>query len=400
MRTPVLLVAGQGARTEVVDLLVRTPGTIAVGYATDGHVVLRNVTGMRDEKRLISQWPIELAGGCVTCTIRNDLLILLRRLHRRDDVTRIVVELMDWIDPESICTAINELPVVVGPGYIDGPASRDVVINAVITTIDTSVWLAQALGDDDLDGARTVAQVSVGQAAFADVLVLTEAEPNTLAVLRRLTPRARITVGLGQVDTALANLDPQARRGFSDDPHDSLLAGQPPLRPAGEVTLLEFNARRPFHPDRLHQAIDDLLDGVVRVRGRAWLASQPDAVVWIESAGGGLGVGNAGRWLAAMTEHERAYADPERIALAASQWDDRFGDRHIALTALVCGAAPEVITGALNRALLTDAELADPDTWADYPDPFGDWHEDPCADLPEGVSVTDEHHGTENGETL
>ncbi len=31
-----------------------------------------------------------------------------------------------------------------------------------------------------------------------------------------------------------------------------------------------------------------------------------------------------------------------------------------------------------------------------YPDPFGDWHEDPCADLPEGVSVTDEH-GTENG---
>ncbi len=213
MRTPVLLVAGQGARTEVVDLLLRTPGTLAVGYGTDGHVVLRNVTEMRDEKMLISQWPIELAGGCVTCTIRNDLLILLRRLHRREDVQRIVVELMDWIDPEPICTAINELPVVVGPGYIDGPAGRDVVISGVLTTVDAGRWLSQALGDDELDGVRTVAQVSVGQAAFADVLVLSEPHPTTLAVLRRLAPRSRITVGLDNVETALANLDPQARRG-------------------------------------------------------------------------------------------------------------------------------------------------------------------------------------------
>ncbi|MGN7778354.1 ribosome hibernation factor-recruiting GTPase MRF [Mycolicibacterium sp. 22603] len=391
MRTPVLLVAGQGARTELVDLLIRRPGTLAVGYATDGHVVIRSATEMRGQRRIISQWPIELAGGCVTCTIRNDLLILLRRLHRREEVTRIVVELMDWIDPEPICTAINEVPVVVGPGYIDGPASRDVVISAVLTTLDCSCWLTQALGDDDLDGSRTVAQVVVGQAAFADVLVLTEPESTTCAVLRRLAPRSRITVGMDHVETALANLDPQARRGFGDDPHDSLLAGQPPLQPAGEVALLEFNARRPFHPDRLHQAIDDLLDGVIRVRGRAWLASQPDAVVWIESAGGGLGVGDAGRWLAAMTESERAYVDPERIALAAPGWDEQFGDRHIALTALVCGAPPEVITGALNRALLTDAEMADPTSWAAYPDPFGDWHTDPCAELTDEVSVTDEH---------
>lgn len=399
MRTPVLLVAGQGARTDVVDLLIQAAGTIAVGYGTDGHVVVRRVTGMRDGKTIISEWPIELAGGCVTCTIRNDLLILLRRLHRRDDVQRIVVELMDWIDPEPICTAINEVPVVVGPGYIDGPASRDVVIAAVVTAIDTTEWLTQALGDDDLDGSRTVAQVAVGQAAFADVLVLNAPDATTLAVLRRLTPRARITVGLHHVETAVANLDPLARRGFSDDPHDSLLAGQPPLQPAGEVALLEFNARRPFHPDRLHQAIDDLLDGVVRVRGRAWLASQGDAVVWIESAGGGLGVGSAGTWLAAMSDSERAYADPERIALAGSLWHPDFGDRHIALTALVCGAVPEVITGALNRALLTDEEMAHPDQWAHYPDPFGDWHEDPCADLPDGVSVADDH-GNENGETL
>lgn len=391
MRTPVVLVAGQGAKTDVVDLMIRTPGTGVISYTVDGHVIVRQVSGMRDTKLVITQWPLEITGGCVTCTVRNDLLILLRQMHRRSDVHRIVVQLMDWVDPEPICVAINDMPVQLGPGYVDGPAGRDVEIEAVVTCVDTGTWLSQAVGDDELDASRTVAQVVVGQAAFADVLVLTEPDRATLAVLRRLAPRARMTVGLQHVTTALAHLDGQARRGRSDDPHGPLLAGQPPLQPDGEVVLLEFNARRPFHPERLHEAIDDLLDGVVQVRGRAWLAGQPDTVVWIESAGGGLGVGNVGSWLAAMSETDRAYVDPERTAIAASQWDDRFGDRHISLTALVCGAAPDTVTAALTRALLTDDELDSPADWAGYADPFGDWHEDPCADLQDGLTAADEH---------
>jgi G3E family GTPase len=370
----VVLVAGQGTTDDVATTLIQTPGTISVGYAIEGHVAIRQITEMRAQRRLISVWPIEVT-GCLNCAIRADLLPLLRRLHRRADVARIAVQLPTWGDPESLCNAIEHTALHLGPGYIDGPAARDVVVTAVVTGIDTGSWLADALGDDDLDDDRTVAQVVVGQAEFADVLVLTEPDAQTLAVLRRLTPRARITVGTDNVELALANLDSGARRGRSDDPHDPLLAGQPPLRPEGAVQLLEFNSRRPFHPLRLHHAIDELLDGVVRIRGRAWLASQPDAVVWIESAGAGLGVGHCGTWLADMEPGERAYVDPERIALAASIWDDRFGDRHIAMTALVCGADPDVITGALNRALLTDDELASPQDWPDYPDPFGDWHE-------------------------
>lgn len=395
MRTPVILVAGQGAATDVGDVLLHMPGTTVVGYSVDGHVVVRGVSAMRDTKLVITQSPLEITNCCVTCTIRNDLLILLRQLHRRDDVHRIVVQLMEWLAPEPICVAINDTPVHVGAGYIDGPAARDVEIQAVVTCVDTSVWLSQALGDDELDDSRTVAQVVVAQAAFADVLVLTEADRATLAVLRRLAPRARITVGLQHLTTALNHLDTHSRRGHSDDPHDSLLAGQPPLSPDGEVQLLEFNARRPFHPERLHHAIDALLDGVVRVHGRAWLASQPDTVVWIESAGGGLGVGDAGRWLAAMADRDLAYVDPERTAIAASHWDERFGDRHIALTALVCGASPDTITAALSAALLTDAELDNPQAWAGYPDPFGEWHEDPCAELAHDLA---EEHIMLNGE--
>ena len=144
-----------------------------------------------------------------------------------------------------------------------------------------------------------------------------------------------------------------------------------------------FSARRPFHPQRLHAALDLLLDGVVRTRRRLWLANRFDDVMWIESAGGGLRTSYAGRSLAAMSSSELAYADPQRRALAAADLDDRLGDRHVSLTVLVCGAEPEEIADRLRGALLSRDELSRPDEWPAYDYPFGDWHEDPCDDLSE-----------------
>ena len=398
MRTPVVLLAGHGDSKRVANALMESPGTLVVGHEYDGQVVRRWVSIMRDGKILTTELPLELSNGCVCCTTRNDLLILLRRLHRRDDVSRIVVLLAAWLEPEPICVAINEVRVRVGPGYADGPAACDVRIEAVLTTIETSNWLPRALSTDEIDDGRTVAQVVVGQAEFADLLVLSEPDPCTLAVLRRLAPLARITVGVDRVEQALGHLEPNTRRGRQRDPHEPLLRGQPPLDSAGEVTLVEFTARRPFHPQRLHAAIDVLLEGVVRTRGRAFVAHRLDDVMSIESAGGGVLVQHAGTWLAAMSPNELPYASPERRALAAINWDDRFGDRHTSLTVLVCGAQPADIESALRGALLTDEELSRPDDWPHYPDPFGEWHTDPCEDLPDAVdefTARPEHHGEE-----
>jgi G3E family GTPase len=378
MRTPVVLVCGQGDADGVAGRLMKTPGTAVIGHEFDGHVVRRWVSMLRRGELCTSEVALELTNSCVSCTTRNDLLVLLRRIHRRDDIERIVVLLAPWMEPEPICYAINHVRVRVGTGYIDGPAARDVEIHAVVDCIDADTWVAQALGDDELEDKRTVAQVVVGQAEFADVLVLTEPERTTLAVLKRLAPRSRITVGTRNLEMALQHLDPAARRGADTDPHDPLLAGQPPLTPEGEVTLVEFSAQRPFHPQRLQTTIDQMLDGVVRTRGRVWLATEPDSVVWIESAGGGLRVAKVGTWLAAMNPTELAYTAPERHAIAALHWDERHGDRHVSMTILVCGAQPAEIIDELQRALLTDDELSRPQEWSRYDDPFGDWHEDPC----------------------
>ncbi|SPM39309.1 hypothetical protein MNAB215_1491 [Mycobacterium numidiamassiliense] len=389
MRTPVVLVAGDGDSDGVTGALLRCPGTVVVEHRFDGHVVRRTTTTLRDGELTTAEDALELAHGCVACTVRYDLLVLLRKMHRWDGVERIVVHLAPLLEPEPICVAINYVDVRVGPGYPDGPAALDVAIAGVVACVDSRTWLTRALGDADLADGRTVAQVVVAQAEFADVVVLTHAEPVTLAVLRRLAPRARLTVGIDRVELALAHLEDDSRRGRSDHPHGWLLAGLPPLGADGGVRIVEFNARRPFHPGRLHAAVDLLLSGVVRARGRLWLANRTDQVMWLESAGGGMRVACAGKWLAAMTAAEAAATDQERRLFAELQWEYRFGDRHTAITVLVCGAEPADIVAALNGALLTDQELAAPDQWRHYRDPFGDWHQDPCDETPdsaEGVS--------------
>jgi G3E family GTPase len=397
MRTPVVLVAGQGGTDSIAGALLCRPRTLVVEHRFDGHVVRRTTATLRHGELSTTEEALELAHGCVACTIRNDLLVFLRKLHRRDDVERIIVHLAPWLEPEPICWAINYVRVRVGPGYADGPAARDVMIAGVVTYVGTSDWLTQALGDDELSDGRTVAQVVVGQAEFADLVVLDRPEPVTLAVLRRLAPRARITTGLDRVELALMHLESDSRRGRSDHPHGPLLAGLPPLTSDGAVRIVEFSARRPFHPERLHAAVDLLLEGVVRARGRLWLANRDDQVMWLESTGGGLRVASAGKWLAAMSATEVACVDPERRAFADLMWEYRFGDRHTSMTVLVCGANPADIVDALHSALLTDDEMACPQSWNRYDDPFGDWHEDPCYEIPDmagGFST----HRTSDGE--
>ena len=364
-----------------------------------GRVHRRLRQGDRDERTVL-----ELAHGCLSCTLREDLLPQLHLLSAPGGPRRIVLHLDPALEPEPVCWSLLHV-------LVDGaPIIDRVDLRGVVTCVDAGSWLDDAIGDVTLadrglaglpDDERTVAQVAVGQAEFADVLVHTGTADawrlaRTDAVLERLAPSAqRMFLSGLDVRVLLADLPPSARRGRPDGVHGPLLRGQPPLTRDCGVQLAVFSARRPFHPERLHEALDVLLDGVVRTRGRIWLATRPDAVLWLESAGGGLQVGHAGEWLAAGDTAAWAAADPERRALASLGWHPRFGDRAQDLAVLAYDADPADIEAALTGALLTDDEVtAGEEAWRTLPDPFGWWHADPCqppAGLAAGGSTDTEH---------
>jgi G3E family GTPase len=370
MPIPLVIVAGLARRqaAAVATRLMRAePGSVLLHHdlraIADGFVVRTQKAGERQEVA-----HLKLAHGCVSCTLREDLLPLVAELAGRSGVTQIVVHLDPTMEPEPVCWAIRDLPVEV---------------RGVVTVVDSATWLADATGDEELAESdfgvaegddRTVAQVAVGQAEFADAIVLTDSGADawtaarTTAVLQRIAPMAN-RVSFGDAVNALRGLPRGARCGQPDRWFDPLLRGEPPLEQDCGVSLTMFRDQRPFHPRRLHDAIGVLLDGVVRARGRFWLASQPDVALWFESAGGGLRIGHGGPWLATMDDWTGQC--PQRTAKAALDWHPRFGDRVQELAIVAHQALPDEITEALHAALLTGDELAEGEqAWLRYPDPL------------------------------
>ena len=408
-RTPVLLVSGlDAAAVDRTAQALVVAGTVVVHHdlrLLDDGIITRTIHAVDvDGTERTTVADLELVHGCLSCTLREDLLPLLRRLHRRSNVETIIVALDPTMEPEAVSFAVDNVIVADMPGFLDAPAGVDVRINATLTCVDEATWLDHATGDDPLaevcDGAvgddeRTLAQVAVGQVAFADALVVAGCSPaqrnawdstRMMAVLRRLAPSAPMILELSERPMTplmamrlIASIPSTSRRGRIDMPHDPLLRGTPPLEADCGVQIVEFHSERPFHPERLHDAIDTLLDGVVSSKGRLWLATQPEESLWLESAGGGLQVATGGRWLAAMDDEERSSESAERVAMAALRWDPQFGDRHSSLVILVHSADPDEICSALRRACLTDTEMAlGQQLWLAYPDPFGHFHADPC----------------------
>lgn len=67
------------------------------------------------------------------------------------------------MEPEPVCFPMTH-----------SATSRDVSLPAVVPAVDSATWLPQAVGEDQLDDGRTVAQVLVAQVEFAVVVVLTQ----------------------------------------------------------------------------------------------------------------------------------------------------------------------------------------------------------------------------------
>jgi G3E family GTPase len=140
--------------------------------------------------------------------------------------------------------------------------------------------------------------------------------------------------------------------------------------PTHGVTACVFRARRPLHPARLHDALDDITAGVLRSRGHFWLASRPDLVMTWESASE-LSIGPHSGWLDQLPGEHWDEVDAERQLAAALDWDPYYGDRHHHLSFTGIDLDPVRLHRILDGCLLTDDELSRGEQhWRGLPDPF------------------------------
>ncbi|WP_274561110.1 CobW family GTP-binding protein [Streptomyces spiramyceticus] len=374
-KLPVVIVGGlhSDARKEVVDRLLRTvPGSVALHHdlstAAEG-TVRRSV---RDALGESSSGEAPLVNDCACCALREDLVPELERLAGSSLTRLAVVELWDSVEPK----AMAEVVVAHGGDVLD--------LTAVMTAVDPALLLPYLGCGDDLSEAglaaaasdqRTVADTWARQLEYAPVLAIVESEDSQQAdeadkaLLAQLHPTAR------QVQAASGDLAEAAFAGFDVEaaaarqhPACALL---PQEADESGVGTLVWHRRRPFHPERLYEALEDLTCAAARSRGRFWLADRPDTLMAWDAAGGALCVESAGPWLASLPDAAWDMVPPMRRAAAALDWHPDHGDccQHLVFTSP--GLDRDGLEELLESCLLTDAEYAaGRDAWKRLPPAF------------------------------
>lgn len=336
----------------------------------------------RSEERLV-----EMSNGCICCTLREDLLLEIRKLAAEGRFDYLLIE----------STGISEpLPVAETFAFRDENdlSLSDVAqLDTMVTVVDAYNFVrdysshdhlhdrGESMGDED---QRTVVDLITDQIEFADVIVLNKTDlvqPEELAqlkgVLRSLNSRAEIvTSSFGQIplDTVMGtgrfDFDAASQApGWLKKMHGEHI----PESEEYGITSFVYRSRRPFHPKRFWNWIQEEWPGVVRSKGYFWLASRNDLVGNWSQAGAMSRHGLAGRWWAAVPQRHWP-GDEESREMIAQRWVEPFGDRQQELVIIGTGVDEAALRAGFDACLLTRDELnRDSAVWENFDDPFPAW---------------------------
>ncbi|MEQ8661900.1 MAG: GTP-binding protein, partial [Gammaproteobacteria bacterium] len=330
--------------------------------------------------------------GCICCTLREDLLIEVSRLAREQRFDYLLIE----------STGVSEpLPVAETFTFSDehGRSLSEIArLDTLVTVVDAVNFprlLAEAeslhdkgmaIADDD---ERNVADLLIDQVEFCNVIVVTKtdlidsrAADALIATLRRLNPGAEVTVaehGRLATSTLLGTGRFKLEEAASAPGWLAELRGShvPETEEYG-ITSFVYGARRPFHPQRLH---DFLVHGwtygnLIRSKGYFWLASRFDQAGSWSQAGGIMRHGFGGLFWSALSIDDWP-EDREHRALIEAKCVAPFGDRRQEIVFIGQDLHEADARRALDACLLDDDELAaGAEAWRELPDPFPRWIEE------------------------
>lgn len=350
----------------------------------DAAQVQQEVTLNRAEEKLV-----EMSNGCICCTLREDLLIEVRRLAEEGRFDCLVIE----------STGISEpLPVAETFTFADedGISLSDIArLDTMVTLVDAVNFIkdydtAYSLQDTDEhlgeEDHRSVTDLLVEQVEFSDVILISktdlvsEEDLNHLTgVLRSLNADADI-IPIQKGAVPLNKVINTGRFSFERAQQSpgwlkELRGEHIPETEEYGISSFVYRARRPFHPAKFYQFLNTPVKTgkLIRSKGFFWLASRPEfAGQW--SQAGGIGHHSMAGLFWKAVPKQRWPEDPDYLKSIEEIWVEPFGDMRQELVFIGQNLNQQEIIDALDACLLNDEELlAGKSSWVLLDDPFPAW---------------------------
>ena len=337
----------------------------------------------RTEEKLV-----EMTNGCICCTLREDLLAEVAALSKEGRFDYLLIESTGISEPAPVADTFT---FAIGDGT---PLSEIAELDTMVTMVDTAHFMEDLRVGQDLqsleqaateDDPRTVADLLTEQVEFANVIVLNKTDlvdEDTLATVEayveQLNPHAlKVRSSFGQVDSSKI----MGTGRFDFEIAKQSKGWQLTLRDDGAseveeygVSSFVYRARRPFHPQRFFDRLNQDWDGVLRSKGFFWLANRLDKIgVWSQ-AGRVARLDFGGFWWAAVPRENWPQNEVFESEIE-KKWDAEVGDCRQELVFIGIGMDEIAIYDSLQECLLTDEEFAEGiDAWLELPDPFPQWN--------------------------
>ncbi len=352
----------------------------------DAQQINNDVDFNRAEEKLV-----EMSNGCICCTLREDLLVEVRRLADEGRFDYLVIE----------STGISEpLPVAETFTFADedGQSLSEVArLDTLVTVVDAANFLndfqqadmlqetGESLGEDD---NRSVADLLVDQIEFCDVILISKTDlcsPEQLnavtGVIKSLNPEAEI-VPIEQGQVALKHVLATGKFDFEKAEQSAgwLQEARGEHKPETDeygISSFTYTARKPFNPqkfyDFLHQEWP--CGKLIRSKGYFWLASRPQFAGQWSQAGGIARHGFAGMFWRAVPD-SRWPEDEESLNIIKQHWVEPFGDMRQELVFIGQNMDESQVRTMLDDCLISDEELlAGKSLWETMADPFPRWEQ-------------------------
>ena len=355
----------------------------------DADLVTANTELSRTDETLV-----EMSNGCICCTLRDDLLLEVRKLAEEDRFDYLLIE----------STGISEpLPVAATFEFRDeqGQSLSDVArLDTMVTVVDAVNLLndyashdflkdrGEVLGDDD---ERTLVHLLTDQIEFADVVVLNkvaDAGLDRVDAARKIIRSLNADAEIIETNQSAVPVDKILDTGLFDfeKAHDHPMwakelygfADHTPETEEYGVSSFVYRARRPFIPQKIMAILNGNLPGVIRAKGHFWISSRPDWVAEFSLAGALSTISPLGTWWASIPEERRPDHESARTYMQA-HWQEPWGDRRQELVFIGAGIDWPQIKLMLDDCLVPESLAKNPQTLPDYPDAFPIWRRQEAA---------------------
>ncbi|CAM8625057.1 COG0523 Putative GTPases (G3E family) [Comamonadaceae bacterium] len=337
----------------------------------------------RTEEKLV-----EMSNGCICCTLREDLLLEVRKLAAEGRFDYLLIE----------STGIGEpMPVAATFDFTneEGDSLNDVArIDTMVTVVDALNLLRDYSSKDLLaqrgetageDDHRSLATLLMEQIEFADVVVVNKIDlvdlkrrAEVAAVIKALNPVAEIVyadhgavpltsiLGTGKFDLERAS-------GMPGWAHE-LEGRHTPETEAYGIHSFVLRSHDPLHPQRFADFMEMPLPGLLRAKGYIWLASRPSWVLSYSRAGNVATHEPMGQWWAAAPRERWPAKGTSARAGIEKNWKEPYGDRINEVVFIGTHMDRAAIEQAWKAMHLNFTETRKGmKGWADFKDPFPSW---------------------------